>query len=309
MDSGVNGTLISSPAVEEGDFSCDRSGERGSQNKLAVSRPVLKWAGGKHQLLSHLLPFVPRHFNRYIEPFVGGGALFFALQPGNAVISDANAELINVYQVLAQDVEMLIEILCEYRVDKEEYYQVRGLDFHDLSPINAAARTLYLNRLCYNGLYRVNRQGKFNVPYGSYKSPRICDTTVLRCAAAALRGTTILAGDFKDILHRFAQPGDFIYIDPPYLPCGQYADFKRYTTHQFQEADHTALAVEVHRLHEMDCYVLMTQSNHPLIYEFYRDFFCCFDIKVVPSRRNINNQGDNRQGEDVIIYLPPQSAR
>jgi DNA adenine methylase len=138
------------------------------------ARPFLKWAGGKQQLLEHLLPRVPDHFHKYIEPFVGGGALFYALNPKDAVISDSNPEIIHIYREVAQNVEGLIERLKQFSVDRDSYYRVRATDPATLSNLEKAARTVYLNKVCFNGLYRVNKAGQFNVPYGNHKNPRIC---------------------------------------------------------------------------------------------------------------------------------------
>ena len=269
------------------------------ENKKA--RRILKWAGGKRQLLQHLLPRVPEHYNTYIEPFVGGGALFFALNPNEAIISDSNPELINVYRTAAENVEELIDALKTFKVDKPGYYQVRARDPAKLPDLEKAARTIYLNRLCFNGLYRVNKNGLFNVPYGSHKNPGVCHPEELRAASAILRRSTILCGDYKEVLAVYAKRGDFIYIDPPYLPVSKYADFKRYTKEQFCEEDHFQLAKEVHRLHELGCHVLLTGSNHPLLYELYDGF----KIEVFQTRRNINKDAQKRKGEDVIITIPP----
>lgn len=265
------------------------------------ARPILKWAGGKQQLLQRLIPAVPESFNQYIEPFFGGGALFFALRPVKAIISDSNPELINLYKTAADDVEHLIELLPGIKTDREHYYQLRSVDPGALSDVEKAARTIYLNRTCFNGLYRVNRGGQFNVPYGEHRNPRICFPGELRAASALLKRSTIVCADYKDVLHRYAKEGDFIYLDPPYLPVSQYSDFKRYTKEQFYEEDHVELAKEVRRLHELGCHVLLTSSNHPLIYDLYDGF----KFEVVQTRRNININGKNRTGEDVIIYVPP----
>ena len=264
-------------------------------------RPILKWAGGKQQLLPHLLSRVPQNFNRYIEPFVGGGALFFTLNPGKAIISDSNPELINVYNMAAHHVEELVKILKTLKVSKDIYYEIREQDVSQLSDIEKAARTIYLNRTCFNGLYRVNKQGRFNVPYGKHKNPRVCYPEELRTASHILNRCRILCGDYKDVLSAYAKKGDFIYIDPPYLPVSKYSDFKRYTKEQFYEEDHMELAKEVDRLHQLGCHVLLTGSNHPLIFELYDGF----KMEVLQTRRNINKDGTKRTGEDVIIYVPP----
>ncbi|HLP61375.1 MAG TPA: Dam family site-specific DNA-(adenine-N6)-methyltransferase, partial [Candidatus Deferrimicrobium sp.] len=150
------------------------------------TRPILKWAGGKQQLLPRLIPAVPGNYQRYIEPFFGGGALFFALKPHQAIIADANPELINLYKIIAGEVEHLIELLPGFITDKEHYYKLRAIDPAALSDVEKAARTIYLNRTCFNGLYRVNRGGQFNVPYGEHKNPRICFPGELRAASALL---------------------------------------------------------------------------------------------------------------------------
>ncbi|MCP4106802.1 MAG: Dam family site-specific DNA-(adenine-N6)-methyltransferase [Desulfobacteraceae bacterium] len=274
---------------------------KSKESALPSPRPILKWAGGKHQLLTVLLSKTPKNFNQYIEPFFGGGALFFALQPDNAIISESNPELINLYRIVSENVGGLIEKLYEFRTGKEEYYNIRALDFNKLSPPEAAARTIYLNRLCFNGLYRVNRKGMFNVPYGDYKNPRICDPDGLKSVSFALKNTTIIHGDYKDVLREYAQAGDYIYLDPPYLPVSEYSDFKRYTKEQFYEEDHVELAEEVRRLHEIGAYILLTNSNHPAVYELYNGF----EIEVVQTRRNINKKGNKRKGEDVVIFIPP----
>lgn len=270
--------------------------------KKVKPKPILKWAGGKQQMLDVLLPQVPKRYNRYIEPFFGGGALFFALTPKDAIIADSNPELINLYQVVADNVEELISILKEMKNDESFYYEVRGLDPDLLSPVERAARTIYLNKTCYNGLYRVNRKGQFNVPYGKYKNPKICDEENLRAASNALQGVLIVQGDYKDVLREHARPGDFIFLDPPYLPVGKYSDFKRYTKEQFYEEDHIELAQEVDRLHELGCYVILTNSNHPLVHELYGKY----TISVHKTRRNINSDASKRTGEDVMVKVEPK---
>ena len=262
--------------------------------------PVLKWAGGKTQLLPVLLPKIPPHFDTYIEPFFGGGALFFAIRPTNAIISDSNPELINLYRQIAIDVEGVIEALGEYKNEESLFYKVRAQDFRELDPTTAAARTIYLNRTCYNGLYRLNKKGHFNVPFGRYVNPTICHPEALRSASEALRTARLLDADYREVLHQYAQPGDFVYLDPPYLPTGKYSDFKRYTAAQFYEEDHRDLADDVRYLDGLGCHVLLTNSNHPLVYDLYDGF----NIQVVRTKRNINSKGDSRTGTDIIVSTP-----
>lgn len=271
-------------------------------NQLETPKPLLKWAGGKGQLLAELDTRVPRQYGKYIEPFLGGGALFFHLSPERAVIADSNPEIINLYRRVAEDVNAVINALAKYTNNEKMFYSVRKQDWTTLTPSEAAARTVYLNKTCFNGLYRVNRRGQFNVPFGRYTNPKFLDYNALLAASALLRRAVVICGDYKDVLREHAKEGDFIYIDPPYLPISQYSDFKRYTKEQFYEEDHIELAKEVKRLHDAGCHILLTNSNHPLVHELYSNF----DIKVVKTRRYINSNAFKRHGEDAIVTIPPK---
>ncbi len=266
------------------------------------AKPILKWAGGKTQMLGDLLPKVPKSYGRYIEPFFGGGAMFFALQPENAIIADSNPELINMYRQVAENVDKVISCLKKYENTSEMFYAVREQDWMCLPKAEAAARTIFLNRTCFNGLYRVNKQGKFNVPYGKYVNPRICDEEGLKAASEALKKAEILCGDYLLVLDHYAQAGDFVFLDPPYLPISEYADFKRYTKEQFYEEDHVELAKMIMRLQERGCHVVLTNSNHPLVHELYAPF----TIDVIQTKRHISCNGSTRKGEDVIVTIPPK---
>ena len=178
-------------------------------------KPILKWAGGKSQLIPFLLKHTPTEYGTYIEPFIGGGAFFFHLCPKKAIIADSNIELINLYKVIAHKPKQLIRVLQHFKNEKDFYYKTRELDFEQLEPIDAAARTIFLNKTCFNGLYRVNKQGKFNTPYGAYKRTKFIDEANLLAAASLLKRTTILQGDFQEIVEEFAKPNDFIFLDPP----------------------------------------------------------------------------------------------
>ena len=267
-----------------------------------IVKPILKWAGGKTQMLGDLLPKVPKSYGRYIEPFFGGGAMFFALQPENAIIADSNPELINMYRQVAENVDEVISYLKKYENTSEMFYAVREQDWMCLSKAEAAARTIFLNRTCFNGLYRVNKQGKFNVPYGKYANPRICDEEGLKAASKALKKAEILCGDYLLVLEHYAEAGDFVFLDPPYLPISEYADFKRYTKEQFYEEDHVELAKMIMRLQERGCHVVLTNSNHPLVHELYAPF----TIDVIQTKRHISCNGSTRKGEDVIVTIPPK---
>ena len=266
------------------------------------AKPILKWAGGKTQMLNDLLPKVPSSYGRYIEPFFGGGAMFFALQPENAIIADSNPELINMYRQVAANVDEVIQYLKKYENTSEMFYTVREQEWTQLPKAEAAARTIFLNRTCFNGLYRVNKQGKFNVPYGKYANPKICDEDGLKAASEALKKAEILCGDYLLVLDHYAQPGDFVFLDPPYLPISEYADFKRYTKEQFYEEDHIELAKIIMRLQERGCHIILTNSNHPLVHELYAPF----TIDVIQTKRHISCNGSTRKGEDVIVTIPPK---
>jgi DNA adenine methylase len=273
--------------------------------KAPVAKPILKWAGGKTQMLGELMPRVPKTYGRYIEPFFGGGALFFSLKPESAIIADSNPELINMYLQVAHHVDDVIECLQKYENTSEMFYEVRSLDWQTLPKAEAAARTIYLNKTCFNGLYRVNRSGQFNTPFGNYKNPKICDIEALRLASEALRKAEILCGDYILVLEHYAQPGDFVFLDPPYLPISENSDFKRYTKEQFYEDDHVELAKMIGILHERGCYVILTNSNHLLVHQLYEQY----KIEVIQTKRHISCHGDTRKGEDVIVTIPPEMKK
>lgn len=279
--------------------------ERFLQSKIqSSSGPILKWAGGKTQLLSQLLPKIQPTYSRYVEPFFGGGALFFNLRPNKSIIADVNPELINLYQAVADDVDEVIDYLSQYKNEERFFYTVRARDWMQMSTAEAAARTIYLNRTCFNGLYRVNKNGQFNVPYGRYRNPKILDEDALRSASSLLCKTKIICADYKTVLRKNVSSGDLVFLDPPYLPISKNADFKRYTKEQFHEKDHIELAEEVKRLYNLGCHIILTNSNHPLVHELYKDF----EIEIVQTKRYISCNGGERKGEDVIVTPVKQWA-
>lgn len=266
------------------------------------AKPILKWAGGKTQMLDVLLPKIPKKYNKYIEPFFGGGAFFYAVNPDEAVIADSNPELVNLYRSVANNLHDVIFFLSQHHNDKDYYYEIRSLDWKQLSAPEAAARTIFLNKTCFNGLYRVNKSGGFNVPFGNYKNPKICDIINLTAASEQLKKSIIVEGDYKKILKEYAEPGDLIFLDPPYLPISEYSDFQRYTKEQFYEEDHVDLAQEVKRLSDLGCHVILTNSNHPLVHELY-DYY---NIEVHQTKRYINKDSSKRTGEDVVVTAHPK---
>lgn len=259
--------------------------------------PFLKWAGGKTQLLPILLNYIPVHFDTYIEPFAGGGALFFELHPAKAVLADSNPELINCYTMVRDKVEDLIAVLTSYPYSEEFYYALRAEMPED--PVLRAARMIYLNRTCYNGLYRVNKQGQFNVPFGRYKNPLICDPERLRAASYVLRNAELHCADYQETLRRCAKPGDFVYIDPPYHPVSIYSDFKRYTAEFFYRDDQRVLASTAKELARQGCYVLVSNSYCDFILDIYEG---CKIVEVT-AKRNINKDAQKRGAVKEVLVV------
>ena len=264
-------------------------------------RPFLKWAGGKTQLLPALMLRIPAQFGRYHEPFVGSAALFWELHnrgrlQHGAVLSDINPALINLYCVVRDDVEALIDALHEHeehKLDREYFYQVRAwdrqADWPNRSSVERAARMIFLNRTGYNGLHRVNQRGQFNVPFGRYANPRILDADNLRAAHTGLQGVDLCVEDFRGVLGR-AQPGDLVYFDPPYLPLSPSSSFTAYSQHTFGESEHRQLANVFAQLANRVCHVLLSNSSAPLVYELYKNF----SIQEVSARRVINRDAARR---------------
>ncbi len=262
------------------------------------ARPFLKWAGGKAQLVPDLLRCFPAGFGRYYEPFLGGGALFFAAGPRRATLTDLNADLVEVYRVVQGDVEALIEQLGGYRNARDQYYRVRAQDPASLTPVERAARFIYLNRTCYNGLYRVNRAGRFNVPFGRYKNPRICDAPNLRAASHALRRATLRVADFAEAT-RGARAGDLVYCDPPFDPLSKTALFTSYTAGGFGPEAQARLAQTCRDLAARGVHVLVSNSDTPLIRDLYRDF----RIVELQARRAINRNANGRGPVTELLIL------
>ncbi len=246
--------------------------------------------------------FAPTNYKRYLEPFLGGGALFFYINAPKSLLNDLNEELINTYQTVQQKVEALITLLQTYPYSKEFYYALRAQSPSTLDQVERAARFIYLNRTCYNGLYRVNKQNKFNVPFGAYSNPVICDEMRLRAVSKTLQEVKLFCEDYKDFLKREVRAGDFIYLDPPYQPASKYSDFKRYTSAQFYESDQRELADWVKKLAGRGCHVLASNSDTPLVRELYRDF----EIVDLRARRNINKNGQGRGTVKEVLIVCKQ---
>lgn len=251
--------------------------------------PFVKWVGGKRGILPQLEKLFPRRFERYFEPFVGGGAVYFHLQPEQAVISDLNAELINTYRVVKDDVDALISHLHSHRNDEDYYYDMRAVAPDDLDPIARASRLIYLNRTCFNGLYRVNSKGGFNVPFGKHKNPTICNEAGLRAASQALQGARIANRSYMAILSE-ARAGDFVYFDPPYHPLTTTSNFTSYTADSFSAQDQRDLATAFAALADRGCKVMLSNSDTEFIRELYADFH----IETVMAPRMVNRDAAKR---------------
>lgn len=272
------------------------------------TKPFLKWAGGKRNLVDSILPFVPKNFHAYLEPFVGGGALFFALYQKALLcqkyiyLNDKNMELINTYEVIKNESHKLLEELhiLQGKHSKEHFYHIRGLDreetFYTLSPVFRAARFIYLNKTCFNGLCRYNAKGEFNAPMGSYKNPKIYEKDAILNASLALQKVSISNDDFEVICNQ-AQKDDFIYFDPPYYPLNKTSSFVSYTD-TFLENEQIRLAKLFKRLDSKGIKVLLSNSHTPFIKELYSSF----EIIELKAKRVINCKGE-RRGEisEVLI--------
>lgn len=261
------------------------------------ARPFLKWAGGKSQLLPHLRELIPIRFNRYIEPFIGGGSMFFSLSHPNSIISDSNEELIITYTAVRDHFKGVLLALEKLVNDKENFYRIRAMETSKMSNIDRASRLIYLNKTCFNGLFRVNKKGQFNTPYNGRIGASFYNPKVLYEASLGLRGVEIITSDYHHVLRQFADADDFVFLDPPYQPVGLYSDFKRYTKEFFYDENQRELAVEFRRLVDRGCKVILTNSAHPFILDLYKDF----PYKIVTSKRLISSDASTRTGEDMIV--------
>ena len=266
-------------------------------------KPFLKWAGGKRQLLPEINKYIPKSFNTYYEVFVGAGAVFLDLEKEHCVINDKNEELINCYNVIKNNVEELIKELKTYHNSKEFFLHIRGLDrdkkYNELGPIKKAARFIYLNRTCFNGLYRVNKKGYFNVPFGDYKNPKIVDEENLRAIHNYLVGKNIEITnvDFVDCLKNVKE-GDFVYLDPPYDPLNTTSDFTAYGKDGFSKEDQKRLKEALDDLNKKNIKWLLSNSSTDFIKELYKDY----TIIEVDARRNINSDATKRGAiKEVLV--------
>lgn len=267
-----------------------------SVREQVPTRPFLKWAGGKNRLIRQYQPYFPE-FTNYYEPFLGGGAVFFHLQPQNAVLSDINPELINTYCCVKEQVEEVIDILQKHQGQhsKDYYYKMRSLTPN--TEIERAARFIYLNRTCFNGLYRENSKGKFNVPIGRYKNPQICNPELLRSASTALQNVKIDVKPFESVLEAANSSEDFVYFDPPYYPVSSTSNFTAYSRDVFSKNDQNKLKEIFVELAGRGVKVMLSNSDC----DFIRDLYSQFKIHKISAARSINSNGKKRGNVSEIL--------
>ncbi len=272
-----------------------------------LARPIVKWAGGKRELLPELLRRAPKAIDHYVEPFAGGAALFFALAEqgrfARASLFDQNRELVACYRAVRDDVEALIKKLdtAAFKHDKTVFYAIRSQRTDGMTDVERGARLLYLNKTCFNGLWRVNSRGEFNVPFGSYRSPKILDPVRLRAAARALRGVAIEEGDFETALDGLGKK-DFVYFDPPYVPVSKTANFTSYGEGGFGAADQRRLRDRLKELGRRGVPALLSNADTDDARELYAEFV----VESVQVRRSINANTTRRGpvGEVLVAWKP-----
>ena len=273
-----------------------------AKNKLAA--PVVKWVGGKRQLLDEIAPRLPKRITTYCEPFLGGGAVLFSLQPRNAIVNDLNADLMLVYEVIRDDVEFLIAALEQHENTAEYFYNIRDLDrdkntYREMSAVERASRIIYLNKTCYNGLFRVNASGEFNSPFGHYKNPNIVNAPVLRAVSKYLTANNIqlLHIDFEEVLQRVPR-GGFVYLDPPYDPVSDTASFTGYNRGGFGREEQERLKRCCDELAARGVRFLLSNSATSFIKELYTGY----TVEIVHAKRTINSDASKRGAvEEVLI--------
>ncbi len=271
------------------------------KNKLVM--PFLKWVGGKRQLITEIEPLLPSRISTYYEPFLGGGAILLHMQPKKAVINDYNSELINVYETIRDDVDALIEHLAIHENNSEYFYRIRALDrqedFVDLTKIERASRVIYLNKTCFNGLYRVNSSGEFNTPFGRYKNPNIINETVLQAVSNYLQNNDIALrnGDFEEAV-KGARKGSFVYLDPPYDPVSKSSNFTGYVQGGFGDDEQVRLRDTCINLNKRGVNFLLSNSATAFMKELYEDF----EIIEVGANRSINSVGSKRgEVKEILV--------
>ena len=271
---------------------------------IAHAAPVVKWVGGKRQLLPQILPLIPKRMTAYCEPFLGGGAVLFALQPKRALVNDLNQDLITVYRVIKEDADALIEHLSRHENTPEYFYRIRDLDrdkeaYAALSDVEKASRLLYLNKTCYNGLFRVNASGAFNSPYGHYRRPNIVNEQTIRGVSRYFNSCdiTFFSWDFASVLEQVPK-GGFVYLDPPYDPVSDTASFTGYNRGGFGREEQVRLKECCDALTARGVKFLLSNSATPFIRELYGSY----RVSIVQARRAVNSVASRRGAiEEVLV--------
>ncbi len=271
------------------------------RNKLVA--PVVKWVGGKRQLITDLKPLLPKNYGPYCEPFVGGGALLFDLQPKVAYVNDINKELIRVYAVIKNDVEALITALQEFKNEVDYFYDIRDWDrdkekYSSLSDILKAARILYLNKTCYNGLYRVNNAGEFNSPFGYYRNPNIVNAPTLRAVSAYLNTAKVwlTSIDYAEVFQDLPK-STFVYLDPPYDPVSDTSSFTGYSKGGFSRDDQVRLRESCDELHRRGLKFMLSNSAT----DFIKEQYAAYHITIVQAKRAVNSNSAKRGEIDEVV--------
>ena len=274
-----------------------------SKNLLVA--PVLKWVGGKRQLFETFKPLFPKKFQTYCEPFLGGGAIFFKLQPTKAYVNDINEDLMLVYTVIRDDVNNLIELLSAFTNDAESFYAVRDLDrnkkiFSRLSDLERAARIIFLNKTCFNGLYRVNNAGEFNTPFGNYRNPNIVNAPTLLAVSKYLNSgeITLTACDYSEVLLKLKK-NSFVYLDPPYYPISTTSNFTGYVKSGFNRDEQIRLRDCCDELTERGIKFMLSNSDTEFIHEIYSNPF--YNITPVKAKRAVNSVASKRGDVDELV--------
>lgn len=266
------------------------------------AKPFIKWIGGKRQLMDVIQNNLPKEFNRYYEPFIGGGALLFELSLEDAVINDYNSELINLYRVIQTNPQDLITDLYKHQNNSEYYYSIRNLDrdietFAKMSNVERASRFIYLNRTGFNGLYRVNSKNQNNVAFASYPNPKIVDEENILACSKLLKATTILEGDFENI-KPLIEKGDFVYLDPPYVPLTETSNFVSYTDQGFDNEMQIRVKNLCDYINDIGAYFMASNSSADFILDLYKDY----NVMLVNANRSLNCKGDKRGSvKEVLI--------
>jgi len=268
------------------------------------AKPFVKWAGGKQALAKSLIRWFPAEFGQYFEPFLGGGSVFFTFQPNPAVLSDANCWLIDSYKAIRDDWRRVAGLLDRMVNTREAYLEYRNMSPSKMDVWHRAAHLIYLNKTCFRGLFRVNKRGEFNVPYGNYRR-RYYNPQNLEAVSRVLQHVKLACNDYSDVLHD-ARAGDFVYMDPPYHKLGGYSDFNRYTPDKFRERDHQKLRDYCGELDARGTIWAQSNSSTGLVRDLYADY----RLVEIRSRREINLNSANRSVTELLImnYDPPQDS-